>query len=118
LRPFRLGMPEAIVLLAMACLFMLLRYPGPGFEAAVRGIGIWWDVLFPALFPFLVISEMLLGFGIVHFLGTLLDPLMRPLFRIPGIGGFVVAMGFASGYPARPVKSGRRRAFSRVHDFF
>jgi sporulation integral membrane protein YlbJ len=99
LRPFRLGMPEAIVLLAMACLFMLLRYPGPGFEAAVQGIGIWWDVLFPALFPFLVISEMLLGFGIVHFLGTLLDPLMRPMFRIPGIGGFVVAMGFASGYP-------------------
>jgi sporulation integral membrane protein YlbJ len=42
---------------------------------------------------------MLLGFGIVHFLGTLLDPLMRPLFRLPGIGGFVVAMGFASGYP-------------------
>jgi sporulation integral membrane protein YlbJ len=77
----------------------VLVYPQEGFEAALRGVSIWWDVLFPALFPFFVISEMLLGFGIVHFFGTILDPMMRPVFRIPGIGGFVIAMGFASGYP-------------------
>jgi sporulation integral membrane protein YlbJ len=51
------------------------------------------------LFPFFVISELLIGFGIVHFIGTLFDPMMRPLFRVPGIGGFIMAMGFASGYP-------------------
>ncbi len=62
-------------------------------------MGIWWDVLFPALFPFFVLSELMLGFGIVHFFGTLLDPMMRPLFRVPGPGGFVLAMGLASGYP-------------------
>jgi sporulation integral membrane protein YlbJ len=56
-------------------------------------------VLFPALLPFFVISELMLGLGLVHFFGTLLDPMMRPLFRVPGIGGFVMAMGFASGYP-------------------
>src|SRR5690625_126829 len=41
----------------------------------------------------------MLGFGIVHFVGTLLDPLMKPVFRVTGKGGFVMAMGFASGYP-------------------
>src|SRR5690242_9699805 len=99
MRSIKPGMLELIAIAALVCLYLLLRYPEPGFNAAIQGIGIWWDILFPALFPFLVISEMLLGFGIVHFLGTLLDPLMRPLFRLPGIGGFVVAMGFASGYP-------------------
>ncbi|OPA80604.1 sporulation integral membrane protein YlbJ [Paenibacillus selenitireducens] len=78
---------------------MMMIYPHATLEASVRGLSIWWDVLFPALFPFFVISEMLLGFGIVHFVGTLLDPLMRPLFRIPGTGGFVVAISYASGYP-------------------
>nr|WP_081757133.1 sporulation integral membrane protein YlbJ [Gorillibacterium massiliense] len=78
---------------------ILLIYPAQGLEAAAKGVAIWWDVLFPALFPFFLLSEMLLGFGVVHFIGTLLDPLMRPLFRIPGIGGFVMAMSFASGYP-------------------
>jgi sporulation integral membrane protein YlbJ len=68
-------------------------------EASLRGVAVWWEILFPALFPFFVLSELLLGFGIVHLAGKLLDPFMRPLFRLPGVGGFIVAMGFASGYP-------------------
>ncbi len=86
---------SALVLFALA----LFVFAPQSTAAALRGVKIWWDILFPALFPFFVISEVLLGFGIVHFFGTLFDPLMRPLFRIPGIGGFVMAMGFASGYP-------------------
>lgn len=84
---------------AVSLCILILRFPEEGLHAALRGVTIWWDVLFPALFPFFVISEILLGFGIVHFFGSLLDPMMRPLFRVPGIGGFVMAMGFASGYP-------------------
>ncbi|WP_370639161.1 nucleoside recognition domain-containing protein [Cohnella sp. REN36] len=78
---------------------LALAMPGVALEASLQGLSVWWEVLFPALFPFFVLSEVLLGFGIVHLAGTLLDPLMRPLFRVPGVGGFVVAMGFASGYP-------------------
>ncbi|MDQ1912000.1 sporulation integral membrane protein YlbJ [Paenibacillus sp. GD4] len=89
----------AVAALAVALAVMMLMFPAESFHASIKGIVIWWDVLFPALFPFFVISEMMLGVGLVHFFGTLFDPLMRPLFRIPGIGGFVMAMGFASGYP-------------------
>ncbi|WP_219640694.1 nucleoside recognition domain-containing protein [Cohnella sp. CFH 77786] len=78
---------------------MALAMPEVALQASLRGVKVWWEVLFPALFPFFVLSELLLGFGIVHLAGTLLDPLMKPLFRLPGAGGFVVAMGFASGYP-------------------
>ncbi|MFC0332840.1 sporulation integral membrane protein YlbJ [Paenibacillus sepulcri] len=83
----------------MLFVLLLAVFPAASLEASIRGLSIWWQVLFPALFPFFVISELLLGFGIVHFFGKLLDPLMRPLFRLPGIGGFVVTMGYASGYP-------------------
>lgn len=83
----------------LVLIMISLMYPIQSLDASLRGIAIWWDVLFPALFPFFVISELLLGFGIVHFIGKLFDPMMRPLFRVPGIGGFVMAMGFASGYP-------------------
>ncbi|MFF2889038.1 sporulation integral membrane protein YlbJ [Paenibacillus sp. NPDC057967] len=87
---------------ALSALFIALLmavYPVETLQSSLRGLSIWWEVLFPALFPFFVISELLLGFGIVHFFGKLLDPLMRPLFRLPGIGGFVVTMGYISGYP-------------------
>ncbi len=89
----------AAALFIIPFLAMLLAYPNEVIGASMRGILIWWDVLFPSLFPFLVLAELMLGFGIVHFFGSLLDPLMRPLFRVPGIGGFVMTMGFASGYP-------------------
>jgi sporulation integral membrane protein YlbJ len=91
--------PFLMAFLSVAIIALMLIFPHEGFIAALRGVSIWWDVLFPALFPFFVISEMLLGFGIVHGIGTVLDPMMRPVFRLPGIGGFVMAMGFASGYP-------------------
>ncbi|MFC5405658.1 nucleoside recognition domain-containing protein [Cohnella soli] len=78
---------------------LALAFPQIALDASLRGVVVWWDVLFPALFPFFVLSELMLGFGIVHMAGMLLDPLMRPLFRLPGVGGFIVAMGFASGYP-------------------
>ncbi|WP_235941575.1 sporulation integral membrane protein YlbJ [Paenibacillus puerhi] len=87
----------ALAAAVLACL--ILVYPEASLHASVKGIAIWWDVLFPALFPFFVISELMLGIGIVHFFGMLLDPMMRPVFRVPGIGGFVMALGFASGYP-------------------
>ncbi|WP_340025636.1 sporulation integral membrane protein YlbJ [Paenibacillus sp. FSL K6-1096] len=81
------------------CMMLMLIHPMGSLDAALRGLAVWWDVLFPSLFPFFVISEIMLGFGIVHLFGALLDPLMRPLFNIPGSGGFVAAMGYVSGYP-------------------
>ncbi|GLX67702.1 sporulation integral membrane protein YlbJ [Paenibacillus glycanilyticus] len=86
-------------LTALLIVLLMAVFPAQTLESSLRGLSIWWQVLFPALFPFFVISELLLGFGIVHFFGKLLDPLMRPLFRLPGIGSFVVTMGYVSGYP-------------------
>lgn len=86
-------------LVAFSIAVLMAIYPTETLHSSLRGLSIWWQVLFPALFPFFVISELMLGFGIVHFFGKLLDPLMRPLFRLPGIGGFVVTMGYISGYP-------------------
>ncbi|MDQ0177683.1 sporulation integral membrane protein YlbJ [Bacillus chungangensis] len=78
----------------------MIYFPKETFQASIRGLNMWWEIVFPSLFPFFVISEMLIGFGVVKFLGVLLEPLMRPLFRVPGVGGFAWAMGMATGFPA------------------
>ncbi|PZE21252.1 sporulation integral membrane protein YlbJ [Paenibacillus xerothermodurans] len=95
----RFSLLHFIALFSLGLMGLMLLFPHDAIRASLKGLSIWWDVLFPALFPFFVISEMMLCVGIVHFFGTLLDPMMRPVFRIPGIGGFVMAMGFAAGYP-------------------
>lgn len=85
--------------IALFLVLSLISFPEQAFESSLKGLKIWWDVVFPALLPFFIASEILMGFGVVHFLGVLLEPMMRPLFRVPGTGAFVLAMGLASGYP-------------------
>lgn len=78
---------------------ILVMYPEEAFRSSLRGLTIWWDVVFPALLPFFITAEIMMGFGVVHFLGVLLEPLMRPIFRVPGTGAFVMAVGLISGNP-------------------
>ncbi|MBD1371401.1 sporulation integral membrane protein YlbJ [Hazenella sp. IB182357] len=90
------------ILLAFVAFFIatiLLMYPEQAFQSSLRGLTIWWDVVFPSLLPFFITAEMLMGFGAVHFLSVLLEPLMRPIFRVPGAGAFVMAVGLISGNP-------------------
>src|SRR5690606_20304655 len=84
---------------ALFLVVSLVLYPETAFNSSLEGLQIWWEVVFPALLPFFIASEILMGFGVVHFLGVLLEPFMRPVFRVPGPGAFVMAMGLASGYP-------------------
>src|SRR5690554_2313919 len=78
---------------------LVVVYSEQAFEGALEGLKIWWTVVFPSLLPFFIIAEILMGLGVVHFLGALLEPLMRPVFKVPGVGAFAMAMGLASGYP-------------------
>ena len=77
----------------------MVQYPKDAFDAAIMGLNLWWNVVFPSLLPFFILSEILMGLGVVHFIGILLEPLMRPVFNVPGIGAFAMSMGLASGYP-------------------
>ncbi|KMM38787.1 sporulation integral membrane protein YlbJ [Guptibacillus hwajinpoensis] len=78
----------------------VILFPEHTLEASNSGLSMWWTIVFPSLLPFFIISELLISIGVVRFIGILLEPLMRPLFRVPGAGAFVLAMGIASGFPA------------------
>ncbi len=87
----------------------LVIFPKESYQAAVSGMKIFFDVVFPSLLPFFIMSELLLGLGVVHSLGVLLEPLMRPLFNVPGAGAFALSMGLAAGYPMDAVITARFR---------
>ncbi|WP_078554886.1 sporulation integral membrane protein YlbJ [Bacillus alkalicellulosilyticus] len=98
-----------LALLSTCLAASLMIFPKESLEASIRGLTMWWEVVFPSLLPFFIISELLIGFGVVSFLGTILERFMRPLFRVPGEGGFVWAMGLASGFPAGAKLTARLR---------
>ena len=102
-----------VYLIAFCAIFItvsMVRFPKDAYEAAVTGLHIWWDIVFPALLPFFVISQILIGLGVVHMMGVFLEPVMRPLFNVPGAGSFVMAMGLASGFPIGAVLTAELRA--------
>lgn len=98
-----------MALIAILLTITIIRHPQVAFNASLNGLKLWLDVVLPALLPFFAMSEILMGLGVVHFIGVLLEPLMRPIFRIPGAGAFAVAMGLASGYPIGAKITGRLR---------
>jgi sporulation integral membrane protein YlbJ len=87
----------------------LVIYPKEGFESGIEGLKLFWMTVFPSLLPFFILSELMLGLGIVRGFGVLLEPLMRPLFGVPGIGAFALSMGLAAGYPMDAVITARFR---------
>ena len=87
----------------------LVWFPKPGFDAGLNGLKIFLDVVFPSLLPFFILSDLMLGLGLVRALGVFLEPLMRPLFNVPGVGAFALSMGLAAGYPMDAVITAKFR---------
>lgn len=94
------------------CLFLALGvicHPVDAFHSAQRGLQTWWEIVFPSLLPFFIISELLMNLGFVSFLGTLMEPAMRPLFNLPGRSGFIIAVSYLSGFPLCAILTNRLR---------
>ncbi len=99
----------SLALLALFLTLSMVRFPQEAFSASVAGLEVWWHIVFPALLPFFVFSQILIGLGVVHMMGVFLEPVMRPVFNVPGAGSFVLAMGLASGFPIGAVLTAELR---------
>jgi len=104
LKPFPL-MLFLIIILILA-IFMAIN-PQQTVQAAASGFQLWYQILVPALLPFFIVADLLVSLHFVNLIGALLEPIMRPVFRLPGCSALVIAMGFTSGFPMGAVLSRR-----------
>ncbi len=88
-----------IPVLCAVFILLLILFSKTSVNAAKKGIDLWLYIVFPSLFPFFVGVEILSATGIIRVAGVLLEPIMKPLFNLPGLSSFPFAMGIASGYP-------------------
>ncbi len=93
-----------LIIILILTTFMIIN-PQETVTAAGMGIKLWFTILLPALLPFFIVAELMVGLGFVKFLGVILEPIMRPIFRLPGCSSLVVVMGFTSGFPIGAVLS-------------
>lgn len=85
----------AIVCAALA----LILWPKEAMAAMKDGLRLCGNVIIPSLFPFFVLSSLVVELGLSRYLGKLFQPVMAPLFRVNGACTSAVALGFVGGYP-------------------
>lgn len=87
-------------LASVTLVICIVLAPSEAFKASGQGLAIWWRIVFPALLPFLVLTEIVLASGLARGIGVLLEPFTRRLFGLPGSAGYVIPVGLIAGFPA------------------
>lgn len=89
------------ILPAIFCIFTvcLVIFSKSNLVAAKDGLFLWANNIVPSLLPFFIATELLSYTNVVSKFGKILNPIMRPLFHVPGIGSYALLMGIISGYP-------------------
>lgn len=77
----------------------LVILPDQAISGAKDGLALCYNVIVPSLFPFFVLSSLVVDLGLAAYLGRAMEGIMRPLFRVSGSCSAAVALGFIGGYP-------------------
>lgn len=90
----------SIMILLLICGYEILSESATILNAVNYSFDIWIHNLFPSMFPFFVLSEILIHYGFIEFLGELFKPLFQKLFKMNGNAAFVFFMSMLSGFPS------------------
>ena len=86
-------------ILATALFGAMLFFPKAVFNGAADGLLLWYQVVFPTLFPFMVVTSLLLSTGGLRLITRVIGRPFRRIFRVSENGAFAVLAGFLCGYP-------------------
>ncbi|WP_054029023.1 nucleoside recognition domain-containing protein [Bacillus sp. FJAT-28004] len=89
-----------LAFLSVLLVVAIILQPDAAFQSSLQGLTVWWNIVFPGLLPFLVLFELIAAFGLAHAIGSLLQPLMSRLFKLPGEAALAIVLGWMGGYPA------------------
>lgn len=97
-KPFH-GATAFYGVLLFCLLLSLIQGADRVMPAVAKSLALCYRTVIPSLFPFFVLSGMLVSGGFVDGCARALQGVMYPLFRVNGAGAICLVMGFLSGYP-------------------
>ncbi len=86
-------------LMSTFCFVLVLRNSDAAIEYMGRGLTLCARTVIPSLFPFMVISELLVSSGAGEAFGRLFSRIMRRVFGLSGAGVSAVFLGSMCGFP-------------------
>ncbi|MCT4544217.1 MAG: hypothetical protein N4A63_11790 [Vallitalea sp.] len=85
--------------LLISLLIIILILPQSSMEAAKEGLLLWFNVMIPTLFPFILLSNIIIHSSIISYINYIFTPIMSKLFKLPGVASYAFITGLLSGYP-------------------
>lgn len=84
---------------AVFLFFSMLLSPKAVFEGAQSGLLLWFQIVFPTLFPFILVSGLMLSGGGINAISRVFGRIFSSIFATSSNGAFAVISGFLCGYP-------------------
>lgn len=78
---------------------VMLVSPKAVFTGASEGLLLWFQIILPTLFPFLLITNLLLTTGNMYLISSAFGTILTRIFHVSSNGSFAVVTGFLCGYP-------------------
>jgi len=86
------------VILFIIIVFCIV-FPQDMINATKSGLTLWSNIIVPSLFPFLILSELIQISALPHLFEKCFAPVMKSIFKLPGISAIAVFLGMTGGYP-------------------
>lgn len=86
-------------LFAAALFAIILVYPGQCLTLALNGLDLWFTKMIPALFPFMVLSGVVIRLDLAAPCVSFLMPVLGRLFRVSPSCIYGMVVGFLCGFP-------------------
>lgn len=81
------------------CILVFVLNPADYMQSITNGLTVWAVAVIPALFPFFVLSKLLVELNFFDRFGKYIAPITKKLFNAPAISGYIFIISVVSGYP-------------------
>lgn len=88
-----------ITILCSITIIIIIIDPKVCINAAISGAGLFFNKVFPSLFPFLVLSGLILSYDGINIYSKLIGPILCKPLRLPENCSFVLVISMLCGYP-------------------
>lgn len=83
----------------LLCMALLLLFPAEALSYTLTGLTLWFQRMVPTLFPFMMMSQLLICFDLIPVFLTLFRPVLKILYNLPDAGLYCILTGFLCGFP-------------------
>lgn len=85
-----------LFLLITAC---ILTHSELSLTYALNGLDLWYNKMVPALFPFMILSGIMIRMNLTRMFTGLISPVIHPIFRVSENVCYAMLVGFLCGFP-------------------